>query len=69
MAPEPPIDRRKHDVDVLEHVFKGVHTEPAETAHAGVADFDVQDRLGGLVVSAVRVRVTTDDESDEGSPL
>lgn len=64
MRPDPEIDRSKHDIDLLEHVFKGVR---AETAHAGdrvqVTDFSIRPWIGGDVIAAVQVQVL--DDTDE----
>jgi hypothetical protein len=57
------IDREKHDADVIEHVMKGISTEPSRMGPRGdVVNLDVQGWLGGLVVSAVHVQVLDDSE-------
>jgi hypothetical protein len=61
------IDRVKHEADVVEHVMKGIHAEPANAGARGdVLNYGVQGWLGGLIVSAVHVKVL--DDSDEGPP-
>jgi hypothetical protein len=72
-----PIDRDKHDVDVLEHVIMGVHTELSEAGGPGPVEgrqsqgshVGVHAWLGGTVFSAVQVQVLPDDETDERSPI
>jgi hypothetical protein len=56
------IDRRKHEVDVLEHVMKGLHAERAGAPH--VVDHGVRPWAGGVVSSTVHVQVI-DEEPEE----
>ena len=64
MEAKPGIDRRKHEVDVLEQVLKGVHTERVDRGGAPhVVDLGVRAWAGGVVASGVRVQVI--DEPDE----
>jgi len=66
MEAKPGIDRRKHEVDVLEQVLKGVRTEPAEHGtEPHVVGLSVRRWLGGAVASAVQVQIIDDDDSDE----
>jgi hypothetical protein len=66
MEAKPGIDRRKHEVDVLEQVLKGVHAEPAEPDSAPhVVGLSLRRWLGGSVASAVQVQIIEDDDSDQ----
>jgi hypothetical protein len=63
MEVKPGIDRRKHEVDVLEQVMKGVRTQPSERGHASqVVDLCIRRWPGGTVASAIQVRVIDDDD-------
>ena len=64
MEAKPGVDRRKHEVDVLEQVLKGVHTEPAEQGSDPHVVLSLRGWLGGAVASAVQVEII-DDDSDE----
>jgi len=66
MEAKPGIDRRKHEVDVLEQVLKGVRTESAEHgSEPHVVDLSLRSWLGGAVASAVQVQIIDDDDRDE----
>jgi hypothetical protein len=58
------IDRTVRDVDVIEHVIKGVRTEQPPHDQASRAEFQ-SSRLGGEVLSHVSVRLIPDEEPDE----
>ena len=60
-------DRDIHDVDVIEHVFRGVQLlcEQQTTSSSDVASPDVPAWLAGTAITAVQVTVM-DDEPDEG---
>jgi hypothetical protein len=58
------IDRAKHDVDVLEQVFRGVRPEPARAGQPHVVDLGAKPWAAGHVLSAVQVQVVA-LESDE----
>lgn len=63
MQVKPGIDRRKHEVDVLEQVLKGVHAESAEhRSGERVVDVAVRPWDEGIVASAAQVR---DDDEEE----
>jgi hypothetical protein len=63
MEVKPGIDRRKHEVDVLEQVMKGVRTQPSERGHASqVVDLSIRHWPGGTVASAIQVHVIDDDD-------
>jgi hypothetical protein len=67
MPHKPEIDRSKHDVDVLEQVFRGVHTEAAEpTSVPHVVDLSISPWVAGDVISAVQVEVLPDDDDGNG---
>ena len=64
------IDRRKHEVDIIEHVLEGVHTEVTPDALDRVASLDVDGFPWplGIVASAVEVQVVAErDDSTEWS--
>ena len=59
------IDREKYDADVVEHVMKGISTEPSRIGPRGdVVNLGVEDWLGGFIVSAVHVQVLDDSEQE-----
>jgi hypothetical protein len=59
------IDRAKHDVDILEHVLKGVHAEePRGESDSAVLDVRIRQWPGGHGLSAVQVQVL-DPEPDD----
>jgi hypothetical protein len=58
-----PVDRTVRDVDVIEHVLKGVRTEPS--ARADASHLQYQSWLGGEVLSQVSVEVVPDEETDD----
>jgi hypothetical protein len=56
------IDRRKHEVDVLEHVMKGVHADGAEPDRAPrTVDHGVRAWAGGVISSTVHVQVIDEE--------
>ncbi len=63
MDVKPPIDRRKHEVDVLEQVMRGVRTE-APGATAQVVDLGIRGWAAGAVLSTVQVQVLDDDGTE-----
>jgi hypothetical protein len=58
------IDREKHDIDILEHVVKGVQAEEIKRASdPHPPPLNSRGSLGGHVLAAVQVPLTdTDDE-------
>jgi hypothetical protein len=65
MQAKPGIDRRKHEIDVLEQVMKGVRTQAPERGRGlRVVDRGVRGWAAGTVTSAVQVQVI-DDDSDQ----
>lgn len=66
MAPGNPIDREKHDVDVMEHVSLGVHADQVHNAtHLRIVDLGTNTWFGADVVSAVRVEVIDESQSED----
>jgi hypothetical protein len=62
MEVKPGIDRRKHEVEVLEQVMKGVRTQSSERGHAwDVVDLSIRHWPGGTIASAIQVHVIDDD--------
>jgi hypothetical protein len=59
------VDRTKHDWDVMEHVFGGMHAEDAGP-HTRIVTMDMRPWLGGIT-SAV-VQVTVNAMSDQQQP-
>jgi hypothetical protein len=55
---------RKSFIDVMENVFAGVHISTDDETPRGVADSDLRARpwLSGLTMTAVRVRLSREDE-------
>ncbi|HEY7172640.1 MAG TPA: hypothetical protein VH417_17430 [Vicinamibacterales bacterium] len=65
MDVKPGIDRRKHALDVLEHVMKGVRTQRSERGHASQpVDLRIRRWPGGTITSAIQVHVVDDDDPD-----
>jgi hypothetical protein len=65
MEVKPGIDRRKHEIDVLEQVMKGIRTQGPERGHAAqVVDIAVRGWAAGTVRTAIQVQVV-DIDSDE----
>lgn len=58
------VDRTVRDVDVIEHVIKGVRAEFDPHDDASGAPYP-SSWLGGEVVSQVTVHVIPDDETDK----
>jgi hypothetical protein len=59
---KPRIDRRKHEVDVLEHVMKGVRTQvPGRGGGLHVVERDIRGWTAVTVKSAIKVEVVDDD--------
>lgn len=52
------VDRKKHDWDVMEHVFGGVRTEETGRRSA-IVSTDVRPWIGGLAGSVVQITVNT----------
>lgn len=62
------IDRDKHDVDVLEQVFRGVHTDPFAAENvADVVDLKLKPVVGDArsAVQMPVLEVDSDHSSDE----
>lgn len=57
------VDRTVREVDVIEHVIKGVRTERRRRRDE-LASVKFQSWLGGEALSHVRVRVIPDEEAD-----
>jgi hypothetical protein len=52
------IDRRKHDIDVMERVLGGIQDEPvSQGPHTGVVDIDARPWVGGFTTSAVQMTI------------
>lgn len=52
------IDRRKHDIDVIERVLGGIQDESVSRgSHTEVVDIDARPWLGGFTTSAVQLTV------------
>lgn len=61
MEAKPGIDRRKHGIDVLEQVMKGVRTQAAERGRLRqVVELGVRAWLAGRVTSAIQVQIVDD---------
>ena len=58
------VDRRKHDWDVMEHVFGGVHAEHAEP-RSRVVSMAMQPWIGGFATSVVQVTVNAMSEQQQ----
>jgi hypothetical protein len=66
----PPAQRltcEKTEVDIIEHVFKGVQTD-VQAPRGWVAGLSIKPWLGGMVASAVQVQVLDGSRDTEGSP-
>jgi hypothetical protein len=69
MAARGHIDRKKHEVDIAEHVLAGgVRAESRDELRAHVSAFDLGLRAWplGVVASAVQVLVLPDDDEISG---
>ena len=63
MEVKPRIDRRKHEVDVLEQVMKGIRTERSERGHTPqLKDLSIRRWPGGTVATAVQVEIIDDPD-------
>ena len=52
------IDRRKHDIDVIERVLGGIQDEPVgRGSHTEVVDIDARPWVGGVTTSAVQLTI------------
>jgi hypothetical protein len=62
MDAKPGIDRRKHEIDVLEQVMKGVRTHASERDRAPqIVDLGIRGWVAGTVTSAVQVQIVDDE--------
>ena len=52
------IDRRKHDIDVMERVLGAHETESENGSHTEVVDLGVRPWLAGVTTSVVQVTVS-----------
>jgi hypothetical protein len=60
------IDREKYDVDILEHVVKGVHAEEIQRASdPHLAGLNPRAWLRGHVLAAVQVPVSDMDDDED----
>jgi hypothetical protein len=65
MEPKPGIDRRKHEIDILEQVMKGLRTQAPERGRAPqIVDLGIRGWVAVTVSSAVQVQVV-DDEPEQ----
>jgi hypothetical protein len=63
------LDRKKHDWDVLEHVYGGVRTVvDDDAAHTEVVSIDVRPWLAGTTTSVVQVTVNGMAEQQSPGP-
>lgn len=60
------VDREKHESDIMEHVFLGVRP-PRGWRSSQVMSLGVTPWLGGITVSAVRVSVVEEDETERAA--
>ena len=52
------IDRRKHDIDVIERVLGGIQDEPVGPgSHTEVVDIDARPWFGGVTTSTVQLTI------------
>jgi hypothetical protein len=58
-----PVDRTVREVDVIEHVVKGVRTHQRRRGKDD-ADLRFDSQLGGQVLSHVTVHLVPDEETD-----
>ena len=59
------VDRKKHDWDVMEHVFGGVRAEDATGPHSRIVSIDARSWLGGVTASVVQVTVNAMPEQPQ----
>jgi hypothetical protein len=65
MEAKPAIDRRKHEIDILEQVMKGVRTQaPGRGRAPQIVDLGIRGWVAGTVTSAVQVQVV-DEEPEQ----
>jgi hypothetical protein len=61
------LDRRKHDVDILERVLGGIRDSGESDRHSRVVDVDVPG-TGGSPHSTLEVTVGIDDDASSVPP-
>jgi hypothetical protein len=61
------LDCAKHEVDVFEHVFRGVIASPPldEAGQVVSLDFGLRRWLGGSIRSAIQVSIMRDDSNGQ----
>ena len=59
------IDRRKHDIDVIERVLGGIQDVPVSRgSHTEVVDVDARPWFGGVTTSSVQLTIGMGERPD-----